>query len=53
MIGQVGTAQMSGVAIANQLMFVFYLAVVGGLAGAGIFAAQFLEREIMKDSDIH
>ncbi|ABN51978.1 MAG TPA: MATE family efflux transporter [Hungateiclostridium thermocellum] len=41
MIGQVGTAQMSGVAIANQLMFVFYLAVFGGLAGAGIFAAQF------------
>jgi len=32
---------MSGVAIANQLMFVFYLAVFGGLAGAGIFAAQF------------
>jgi len=46
MIGQVGTAQMSGVAIANQLMFVFYLAVFGGLAGAGIFAAQFFEREI-------
>lgn len=53
MIGQVGTAQMSGVAIANQLMFVFYLAVFGGLAGAGIFAAQSLEREIMKDLDIH
>lgn len=41
MIGQVGTPQMSGVAIANQLIFVFYLAVFGSLAGAGIFSAQF------------
>ncbi|HOM03605.1 MAG TPA: MATE family efflux transporter [Acetivibrio sp.] len=41
MVGQVGTAEMSGVAIANQLMFVFNLAVFGGLAGAGIFGAQF------------
>ncbi len=41
MVGQVGTAQMSGVAIANQLMFVFNLTVFGGLSGAGIFGAQF------------
>ena len=41
MVGQVGTEQMSGVAIANQLFFVFNLCVFGGLAGAGIFAAQF------------
>jgi len=32
---------MSGVAIANQLVFVFNLAVFGGLAGPGIFGAQF------------
>ena len=37
MVGQVGTEQMSGVAIVNQLMMVYYLCVFGGLAGAGIF----------------
>ena len=41
MVGQVGTEPMSGVAIVNQLMFVFNLCVFGGLAGAGIFTAQF------------
>lgn len=41
MVGQVGTVQMSGVAIANQLMFVFYLAIFGAVSGAGIFGAQF------------
>ena len=41
MVGQVGTAQMSGVAIANQLLFVFNLTIFGGLSGAGIFGAQF------------
>jgi len=41
MVGQVGTEPMSGVAIANQLMFVFNLCIFGGLSGAGIFAAQF------------
>lgn len=41
MVGQVGTEQMSGVAIVNQLMFVFNICVFGVLAGAGIFAAQF------------
>ncbi len=41
MIGRVGTPQMSGVAIANQLIFVFTLTVFGGLSGASIFGAQF------------
>lgn len=41
MIGLVGTSQMSGVAIANQLIFVFNLTLFGGLSGAGIFGAQF------------
>jgi len=41
MIGQVGTPQMSGVAIANQLIFVFNLTIFGGLSAAGIFSAQF------------
>ena len=41
MIGQVGTVEMSGVAIANQLLFVFNLLIFGAVAGAGIFGAQF------------
>ncbi|MBQ4472723.1 MAG: MATE family efflux transporter, partial [Lachnospiraceae bacterium] len=41
MIGRVGTAQMSGVAIVNQLIYVFYLCLFGGLSGPGIFTAQF------------
>lgn len=41
MVGRIGTEQMSGVAIVNQLVFVFYLCVFGGFAGAGIFTAQY------------
>lgn len=41
MVGQIGTEQMSGVAIVNQLIFVFNLCVFGGVSGAGIFTAQF------------
>ena len=41
MVGQVGTVPMSGVAIVNQLMFVFNLCVFGAASGAGIFTAQF------------
>jgi len=45
MIGQVGTEPMSGVAIANQLFFIFNLGIFGGLAGAGIYTAQFRGKE--------
>ncbi len=41
MVGRIGTEQMSGVAIVNQLMFVYNLAIFGGISGAGIFTAQF------------
>ncbi len=41
MVGQVGQIPMSGVAIVNQLMFVFNLCVFGATSGAGIFSAQF------------
>lgn len=41
MVGQIGTEQMSGVAIVNQLLFVYNLCIFGGLAGAGIFTAQY------------
>ncbi|MBQ1514478.1 MAG: hypothetical protein IIZ51_01360, partial [Lachnospiraceae bacterium] len=41
MVGRVGTDPMSAVAIVNQLMFVWYLAIFGGMSGIGIFTAQF------------
>lgn len=41
MVGQVGTIQMSGVALVNQLMFVFNLCIFGAVSGAGIFTAQY------------
>lgn len=41
MVGQVGTAQMSGIAIVNQLLFIMHLLLFGGNAGAGIFTAQY------------
>lgn len=41
MVGTIGTEQMSGVAIVNQLMFVFNICVFGGVSGAGIFGTQF------------
>lgn len=41
MVGAVGTEQMTGVSIVNQLLFVYNLCLFGGLGGAGIFTAQF------------
>ncbi|MBE6762156.1 MAG: MATE family efflux transporter [Ruminococcaceae bacterium] len=41
MVGQVGTVQMTGVAVSNQLIFVFNLCIFGAISGAGIFGAQF------------
>lgn len=41
MVGRVGTDQMSGVAIVNQLIFIVNLSLFGGMAGAGIFTAQY------------
>lgn len=41
MVGRVGTEQMTGVAIVNQLIFVFNLMIFGAVSGAGIFGAQF------------
>ena len=41
MVGRVGTEQMSGIAIVNQLLLVFNLAIFGAISGAGIFSAQF------------
>lgn len=44
MVGQVGTEQMSGIAIVNQCMMVFNLSIFGAISGAGIFGAQFFGR---------
>ena len=41
MVGSLGTEQMSGVAIVNQILFVFNLCIFGGIAGIGIFTAQY------------
>ncbi len=41
MVGSIGEEQMSGVAISNQLVFVFNLCIFGAISGAGIFTAQF------------
>ena len=41
MVGRVGTAEMTGVAVSNQLMFVFNLCIFGAVSGAGIFVSQY------------
>lgn len=48
MVGQVGTEQMSGVAIVNQLLFVFNVTIFGAVSGAGIFTAQFFGKKDLK-----
>ena len=41
MVGRIGTEEMSGVSIINQLNFVYMLCIFGGLGGIGIFTAQY------------
>ncbi|MFR6163689.1 MAG: MATE family efflux transporter [Mediterraneibacter gnavus] len=53
MVGQLGTEQMSGVAIVNQLIFVYNLAIFGAVSAASIFGAQYFEQEITKVICIH
>lgn len=48
MVGRVGTFEMTGVSIVNQLLFVFNLCIFGAMSGAGIFTAQFYGK---KDND--
>ena len=40
MVGQLSTAELDGVSIANQFFFIFNLAIFGALAGPTIFATQ-------------
>ena len=41
MVGRVGTDTLSGVAIVNQLLMIYYLCIFGGLSGVGIYTAQY------------
>ena len=41
MVGRIGTFEMTGVSVANQLLFVFNLCIFGAVSGIGIFTAQF------------
>ena len=41
MVGRIGTEQLSGVSIVNDLMFVYTLCLFGAISGAGIFTAQY------------
>lgn len=41
MVGQIGTEAMSGVAIGNQLHFVYATCLLGIVAGGSVFGAQF------------
>lgn len=48
MVGRVGTLQMTGVSIVNQIIMVFNLCIFGAMSGAGIFTAQYYGK---KDDD--
>lgn len=48
MVGTVGQAQSTGVAVSNQLIFVFNLCVFGAISGAGIFTAQYFGKGDME-----
>ena len=41
MVGRLGTESMTAVSIAGQLIFVFNLAIFGGISGPGIYGAQY------------
>lgn len=41
MVGSLGTESMTAVSIVGQLIFVFFLAIFGGLSGPGIYGAQY------------
>ncbi|MBR4761281.1 MAG: polysaccharide biosynthesis C-terminal domain-containing protein, partial [Clostridia bacterium] len=48
MVGSLGTESVTGVAVANQLIFIFNLCVYGAVSGSGIFTAQFFGKGDIK-----
>ncbi|MBE6730860.1 MAG: MATE family efflux transporter [Ruminococcaceae bacterium] len=49
MVGALGTASISAVAIVNQLMMVFNLTIFGAISGVAIFGAQFFGKGDMEN----
>lgn len=45
MVGRIGTPEMTGVTVSNQLIFVFNLCIFGAVSGAGIFGTQFYGKD--------
>lgn len=48
MVGRIGTEEMTAVSIAGQLIFVFNLAIFGGISGPGIYGAQYYGQQNME-----
>ena len=47
MVGKLGTESMTAVSIVGQLIFVFNLAIFGGISGPGIYGAQYLSYQAL------
>ena len=48
MVGQLGTNDMTGVSVANNLLFVYLIVCFGSVSGAGIFSAQYFGKKDFK-----
>ncbi len=48
MVGRLGTDEISGVAVANQLVMVFNACIFGAVSGPGVFGAQFFGADNME-----
>ena len=48
-VGRLGTEQLAGVAVANQLVSVYIMCVWGAMSGAEIFGAQFHGKKDMEN----
>ena len=53
MVGQMGTEQMTGVAIANQLVFVYNLFIFGAVSGPGIYTGAVFWAEKRRGNPLH
>ena len=52
MVGKLGTESMTAVSIVGQLIFVFNLAIFGGISGPGIYGRNIMDKEMRRDFDI-